>query len=333
MKIISKKIKEKLLKFKNIEIIYATEKQYWGITLLGVKKRIGLEIFNIFLKNKYLISYKDSTLLNKNNKFIILRNKIEVYIHGKIKIMNFLKKEIQNINIFKMDGLNFLQKEVVNNSVDLILTDPPYMISKNTSFNKLFVNKKNLTENIEKKYAFSTVFEWDNEFNIDLLELYIEQYFLKLKIGGTLIIFFDLWKIAILKDLLVKYNFKQIRFIEWIKSNPVPLNSKINYLSNAREIALVAVKGSHPTFNSVYDNGIYTYPIEQKNRTHPNQKNLKLILNLIQKHSNENDLVLDSFLGSGTTAVACKKLKRQFIGCELKDEYFQHIQKRLINEK
>jgi hypothetical protein len=159
MKIKINKIEKKLLKFKNIEIIYATEKQYWGIAKGGLKQRVSLEVFNIFLKNKYLISYKDSKLLNKNNKFIILHNKIEVYIHGKIKIINFLKKQTQNINIFKMDGLTFLQKEVVNNSVDLILTDPPYMISKNTSFNKLFVNKKNLTENIEKKYAFSTVFE------------------------------------------------------------------------------------------------------------------------------------------------------------------------------
>jgi hypothetical protein len=60
-----KKIEEKLLKFKSIEIIYATEKQYWGIAKDGLKKQIGLGVFNIFLKNKYLISYKDSKFIKK----------------------------------------------------------------------------------------------------------------------------------------------------------------------------------------------------------------------------------------------------------------------------
>jgi site-specific DNA-methyltransferase (adenine-specific) len=107
----------------------------------------------------------------------------------------------------------------------------------------------------------------------------------------------------------------------------VPINSKINYLSNSREIALVAVKGKKPCFNSYYDKGIYEFPIEQKNRTHPNQKNLKLFESLISKHSNQGDLILDCFLGSGTTALACKNLKRHFIGCELQRGMVSGIKK------
>ena len=83
-------IEKKLLKFKNIEIIYATEKQYWGITLLGVKKCIGLEIFNIFLKNKYLISYKDSKFIKKGVKFKWVVNGIEIYLKGICKIIEIL---------------------------------------------------------------------------------------------------------------------------------------------------------------------------------------------------------------------------------------------------
>ena len=67
---------------------------------------------------------------------------------------------------------------------------------------------------------------------------------------------FDIWKISYLHELLNKYKFKQIRFIEWIKTNPQPRNSKINYLTNCREVALLAVKGGKPTFNSSYDNAI-----------------------------------------------------------------------------
>ena len=129
-----------------------------------------------------------------------------------------------------------------------------------------------------------------------------------------------------LKDMMEKHKFKQIRFIEWIKTNPQPLNSNTNYLTNCREIALLGIKGSKPTFNSKYDNGIYMYPLQGgKNRFHPTQKSLLLFEELIKKHSNENDTVLDTFLGSGTTAFACKNTKRHFKGCEISKEYYDKM--------
>ena len=265
------------------------------------------------------------------------------------------------IEIKNSDGLEYLST-IENNSIDLILTDPPYIISKDTGMNTHYNNvKQNIDNNIEymktedewniykkknnietdekmelylkygsiygKKYCVKTDYgDWDNNFTIEILENYIKNFYDKLKIGGTLIIFFDLWKVSYLKELLEKYKFKQIRFIEWIKTNPQPLNSKTNYLTNCREIALIGVKGSKPTFNSKYDNGIYNFPLQGgKNRFHPTQKSLKLFEELIKKHSNENDLVLDTFLGSGTTAIACKNLNRNFKGCEISNEYYEKI--------
>jgi site-specific DNA-methyltransferase (adenine-specific) len=174
-----------------------------------------------------------------------------------------------------------------------------------------------------KKYCVKTDYgEWDANFTMELLDQFIGEYYKKLRKGGTLIMFFDLWKISALKELLEKHKFKQIRMIEWIKTNPQPLNSKVNYLTNCREIALVGVKGGSPTFNSSYDNGIYMYPLQGgKNRFHPTQKSLALFEELIKKHSNENDVVLDTFLGGGTTAIACKNTNRQFRGCEISKEY------------
>ena len=97
-------------------------------------------------------------------------------------------------------------------------------------------------------------------------------------------------------------------------------------MTNCREIALIGVKGGKPTFNSEYDNGIYKYPLQGgKNRFHPTQKSLLLFEELIDKHSNEGDLVLDTFLGSGTTAIACKNKKRKFTGCEISQEYYDKI--------
>jgi site-specific DNA-methyltransferase (adenine-specific) len=178
-----------------------------------------------------------------------------------------------------------------------------------------------------KKYCVKTDYgEWDNDFTMELLDNFIKEYYKKLRNGGTLIIFFDLWKISLLKELMEKNKFKQIRFIEWIKTNPQPLNSSVNYLTNCREIALLGVKGTKPTFNSKYDNGIYMYPLQGgKNRFHPTQKSLSLFEELITKHSNENDIVLDTFLGGGTTAIACKNTRRRFRGCEISSEYYTKV--------
>ena len=270
--------------------------------------------------------------------------------------MTETKYDLQNV-----DGLDYLAT-IVDNSIDLILTDPPYIISRDSGMNSHYDTvKSNEENNIEfmkteeewntyktenslpddnkkdnymkygtiygKKYCVKTNYgDWDKDFTMDILEQYICQYYKKLRKGGTMIIFFDIWKITPLKDLLEKYNFKQIRFIEWIKTNPQPLNSKVNYLTNCREIALTCVKGGKPTFQSSYDIGIYRHPIQGgKNRFHPTQKSLSLFQELIEKHSLENDVVLDTFMGSGTTHFACINTKRRFKGCELSKDYFDKI--------
>ena len=182
-----------------------------------------------------------------------------------------------------------------------------------------------------KKYAVQTDFgDWDAQFSLEKLQSFVSEFYRVLKKGGTAIIFFDLWKISDLKSMYDSAKFKQVRFIEWIKTNPQPRNSNVNYLTNSREIALLAVKGGKPTFNSKYDNGIYQYPLYSgKDRFHPTQKSLLLFEDLIHKHSNEGDLILDPFLGSGTTAVAAKKTNRNFIGCEIDKTFFEKSVERI----
>ena len=274
-----------------------------------------------------------------------------------------------NINVENKEGIKFLT-ELPNNSVDLILTDPPYIISKDSGMNKFVKevaqleesgkNKKTEEEWTQfkqdkgytddkykenyikygntsgKKYGYKTEFgEWDKEFTIEKLQEFIQLFYRKLKKGGTCIIFFDIWKMETLKKLMEQIRetkqgnwigFKQIRFVEWIKTNPIPLNQSTNYLTNAREIALLGVKGGKPTFNSKYDKGIYDFPIQGgKNRFHPTQKSLPLFEELIKKHSNEGDLVVDPFLGGGTTALACKNTNRNFKGCEIDKKFYDKV--------
>ena len=215
-------------------------------------------------------------------------------------------------------------KSIPNKTVDLVLIDPPYEVSRETNFQSGEETGKD-TDRFRVSMDFG---DWDNNFTG--LDRVINESYRVLKNSGTLICFYDLWKITNLKNYFCKANFKQIRLIEWLKTNPVPLNSKTNYLTNAREIAVLGVKGGKPTFNSEYDNGIYQYPIcHDKGRFHPTQKPLALIEDIIKKHSNEGDLVLDCFSGSGTTAIASYNTNRNFIGCELSKEYYDKTIQRL----
>ena len=182
-------------------------------------------------------------------------------------------------------------------SVDLLLTDPPYHISKKTGF--ACVGPKSV-----ERFAVSMDFgEWDHA-PIDL-NILAKSAYSALRRGGTAIVFYDIWKLTTLSDALTKAGFVQLRLIEWIKENPVPLNSKCNYLSNCREIAVLAVKNGKPTFDSKYDDGMYWHPIPNNGmRYHPTQKSLPLFNELVLKHSRLGDLVIDPFVGSGTTAIA-----------------------------
>lgn len=312
-----------------------------------------------------------------------------------------------NIDLRNEEGLRFFES-IPDNSVDLILTDPPYITSRDSGMDKwvkhvskqdskdsnlmteedwknlktvkqwikfidedkrLYYTKDKKNEKCKgkykpgsakkvlqkykedflkygsiygKRYAVTTNYgEWDSEFTLEKLQLFINHFYRVLRPGGTCIIFFDLWKITNLKDMLEAKNekgdpsmFKQIRFIEWIKTNPQPINSKVNYLTNCREIALLGIKKSKPTFNSEYDNALYFYPLQGgKDRFHPTQKNVSLFEELVLKHSNEGDLVLDCFAGSATTAVACIRTERKFIGCELDKEFYNKSQERIEKEK
>lgn len=272
-----------------------------------------------------------------------------------------------NITVAHSEGLEFLSTRVEDNSIGLILTDPPYIISHETGMDKHrhaveaadgeniktleqwgVYKKGNGLKSDEhkenyikygsiygKKYCVRTNYgKWDSQFTLEILEDFVQQYYNKLKPGGTLIIWFDLWKLSHLKEIMERAKFKQLRMIEWIKTNPQPLNASTNYLTNCREIALLGIKGSNPTFHGRMDRGIYEFPVAAGfYKFHPTQKNLQLFEELIRKHSNENDLVMDTFLGGGTTALAAKRTGRRFVGCEANIEYVEKINELLFRTK
>ncbi|WP_104747766.1 DNA-methyltransferase [Helicobacter cetorum] len=227
--------------------------------------------------------------------------------------------QIYNANAFEIIK-DFKQQ---NLKVDAIITDPPYNISVKNNFSTLKSAKR-------QGIDFG---EWDKNFK--LLE-WIKHYAPLVSKNGCMVIFCSYRFISYIATFLEENGLIVKDFIQWVKTNPMPRNTNRRYVQDS-EFALWAVKkGAKWTFNKPSSEK-YLRPLILKSpvvsgieRTkHPTQKSLALMEKIISIHTKANDIVLDPFMGSGTTGLACKNLGRKFIGIELEKEYFSIAQKRL----
>ena len=117
-----------------------------------------------------------------------------------------------------------------------------------------------------------------------------------------------------------------VRPIVWEKTNPSPMNGQYIYLSGVEFAVWFKKRGGH--FNAHCKNTVFRYA-NGSSKLHPTQKNEKLFEELLLDNSNENDIVFDPCVGSGTTGIVCKKHNRRFIGCELNKDYFKLAKTRI----
>ena len=223
------------------------------------------------------------------------------------------------MNLIKGNNLDVL-KTIADKSVDLVVTDPPYNISKKNNFETM--NRQGIDFG-----------EWDK--NADLLSWMNELPRIVKK--GASIIIFNGWRNlgAIAKELEEKgFLIKDI--IRWEKTNPMPRNRDRRYVVDY-EFAIWAVekhaKWKFHRQSDKYDRSEIRVPIasisEKTFGAHPTQKPVKLMEELLLRHSDKNDVVLDPFMGSGSTGIACLNTNRDFIGIELDKNYFEIAKKRI----
>ena len=214
--------------------------------------------------------------------------------------------------LYNRDSLQ-LMKEIPANSVDAIITDPPYNISRNNNFTTM-------------GRAGIDFGEWDKDFD---LTSWIKVAEPLLKKGGNIVIF-NSWKnMTNITKSLEENGFEVKDLIRWKKTNAMPRNRDRRFITDY-EVAVWAVKkGGKWTFNRLSDTyeipeivGGLTPKSEKIEGGHPTQKPIYVMEWLIERLTNEGDVVLDPFMGSGTTGVACKNLNRKFIGVELDENYY-----------
>lgn len=209
--------------------------------------------------------------------------------------------------VYNIDCIEYM-KTMKDNSVDLVVTDIPYGE----------VNRKsNGLRNIEKGKADIVTFSIDSLLD-NLCRI----------TKGSMYIFCGMEQVSIIRKLMVEHKMST-RLCIWEKSNPSPMNGDKIWLSGIE----CCVYGKFPkaAFNEHCKNTVFRFPCG-RNKLHPTQKPLELIKKLVLASSNRGDLVFDGFAGSGTTGVACKKLGRRFIGCELDENYCKIANDRIDEE-
>jgi len=203
-----------------------------------------------------------------------------------------------------------VMKGIPDKSIDLVLTDPPYGID--------------FQSNMRPKYRQFDKLENDN--NTSRLETYDEFYRI-LKDNSVAVVFCSF------KNYAEDYNklaelFDIKNCIVWDKGGG-GLGDLVHSLSTDYELAIVAHKGQRP-IEGKRDGSVWAEgKVFNLTQQHPTEKPVALMERIIDKFSKPNDLILDPFLGSGTTAVACKKLNRRFIGLEISEEYCKIANQRL----
>ena len=216
-----------------------------------------------------------------------------------------------------------LIKTIPDNSIDLIVTDPPYLIESTDAGSNTPLSRSIQNMNNELKTGILT-----EGITNDILE-----DFVRVCKNINIYIWCNHKQIPQYLDFFVTKNGCKFDILIWNKTNATPLfNNK--YLTD-KEYCLYFRRGGYCNPSS-YDAAktVYYQPINAKDKTryeHPTIKPLNIIENLIKNSSKEGDVVLDAFMGSGTTGVACKALKRDFIGIELDQHFFEIAENRINN--
>lgn len=237
-------------------------------------------------------------------------------------VIDFITKQFA---IYNNDSYKQIEYFVESGlQVDHIITDPPYNISQDNNFGTM--------RNPRTGVDFGN---WDRG-AFDLCS-WIPKYAKLLRRDGCMIIFCSYKFLSYIVDTLEQRADMIVKdVVVWQKRNPMPRNVERRYVQDM-EFAIWAVKKNSKWIFNKPENVPYlrafysTSIVAGKERLgHPTQKSLLLMQELIKVHTNENQIILDPFMGSGSTGDAALGLKRRFIGIEMSKEFYEISQKRLL---
>jgi len=213
-----------------------------------------------------------------------------------------------------------LSNKLEDNSIDCIITSPPYF-------------------NSNKKYQRGTGFHYTQDVGEPLyvIQDFFEAIKPKLKDEGIICLNlgFSYGETGVMRPFEVidrlrkKAGYFVNDIIIWHKNNPIPLNKR---LTNAIEYIFVLSKTPSISYETKkYTHNVFKFPVDKGNGVHSAVFPLELPSICIEHFTKENDVVLDPFMGSGTTAKACILKNRNYIGFEINKSYIDFSNETLKN--
>lgn len=222
------------------------------------------------------------------------------------------------IEVYNRDAIEWL-KTLDNDMVDLIVSDPPYRVTQHghSGLGGIFKTKIG-----EDKKLNGKLFE-HNEVDVND---YAGELYRVLKPDNHCYIMTNDRNLQNFLNVFTNIGFNFCKLLIWDKQNKITNQ----YYMNQVEYILFMYKGRNKQINNCGTSNLLSVNnVKNKTHNHPTEKPVELMEILIKNSSNEGDLVLDPFVGVGSTPVACKNLNRNFIGCELDKNYFDTTMERL----
>ena len=203
-----------------------------------------------------------------------------------------------------------VMKSMKNDSVDFTLTDIPY-----NEVNR----QSNGLRDLDKQKADVLTFD---------LNVFLEEVYRITK--NSICIFCGREQFSEIYSFFAKQK-GTVRPIVWQKSNPSPMNGQHIYLSGV-EFAVWFKKSGAKVFNAHCKNTVFKYP-NGSSKLHPTEKNHGLLKELILDNTNENDIVFDCCMGSGSHLVVALENNRRALGIELDENYFNIAKERIYEQR
>lgn len=214
-------------------------------------------------------------------------------------------------------------KRIPDNSIDFILTDPPYNLGQHSTGNIPLPGRSAMNNDVA---------DWDKiDFNP---EEWAEEFIRILKPTGNLFIFTSYNQLGRWYNCL-DHRFDTSNFMVWHKTNPAPKIFQAGFL-NSCEMIFTCWNKKH-TWNFISQADMHNFiqspicmpPERLKEPKHPAQKPVSILKKMIEIASNKDDIIFDPFMGVGSTGVAALELGRRFIGVELDVSYYNAAKKRI----
>lgn len=225
------------------------------------------------------------------------------------------------INLLNDNAIDVMKK-MKDESVDLIVTDPPYKVTARG-------NAGNSGGMMQKKLSMQGKIFKHND--IKPIE-YIPEFYRILKDGSHCYIMTNHVNLQEILNVATECGFKFIKSLIWNKGNKI----MGQYYMSQFEYILFFRKGKGKKINKCGTADILDIPNkktkgEDGKNLHDTEKPVELMKILVENSSQENEIVLDPFLGVGATGIACRELNRNFLGIELDEHYFEIAKNKIEN--